>query len=575
MRNLGRVGIPLLCLPLLNVGCSSRLGTSELASSESSACVVAHSVPDAITVTGTAQFQRFNDNSGGLTTKSTLPIRYAEVEALNVIGTRVNCGWTDNSGNFTLRVPRATTVYTIRVNSRALNSSVQVSVLDRPTTNQVYSISANLNTNENQSSTTVNLATASTSGQVLGGAFNIFDQILKSNEFLRANVSGFTVAPKATIYWTAGVTPGEYVGSATSAVSFFNASSSSSLPEAIYILGGISGSVCTDTDHFDNTIIIHEYGHFLEKKYATSDSPGGSHNGAMLLDPRLAWSEGWADFFQGAVLAREVYRDTTGNADCGNASLTFPDFQLESQSQDIPNSSIQSQGGFREFPVARTLFDVYGGSSASPDGYSTTVGFQPIWTAFTQLSSANYAFRSAFLFNQLLRTEIATNYSGQLANFDSIMTNEVQPTSATAASTRFYGATLSAQAGNCSPVLQFAAASTITEESTFNYYLRQNNRYYRYDYTGSAAQSTLNLSFLTGGSYYDLDLYVYKKDHVLTSASTLAGYSASTSASTETVNFSGLAPGTYLIRVSALHRVAGAATDFTLRNTNGDYLCPP
>lgn len=120
-----------------------------------------------------------------------------------------------------------------------------------------------------------------------------------------------------------GLSPGTYYDSPTTAISFFNKNDCPGFPVAIYILGGVSGSTCTDTDHFDNSVIVHEYGHFLDNAFGKIDWPGGSHSGNQIVDPRLSWSEGWSDFLQGKVLGRTYYRDTVGNASCGNAALAF------------------------------------------------------------------------------------------------------------------------------------------------------------------------------------------------------------------------------------------------------------
>ena len=63
---------------------------------------------------------------------------------------------------------------------------------------------------------------------------------------------------------------------------------------------------------FDNDVIIHEYAHFLESTLARTDSFGGPHNGTQPIDPRLAWSEGFANFFQAAVQETADYRDSHG-----------------------------------------------------------------------------------------------------------------------------------------------------------------------------------------------------------------------------------------------------------------------
>ncbi|MEK7356871.1 MAG: hypothetical protein AAB250_10505, partial [Bdellovibrionota bacterium] len=166
---------------------------------------------------------------------------------------------------------------------------------------------------------------ASATGSLVGGAFNILDQILNAQEYLRTKTSGcsgtfgdcsaFTTAPLVLVYWTPGLSPGVYYG-ISGGISFYLNDD-----KELYILGGISGDTeVSDMDHFDNSVIVHEYGHFIEDQFGNPDSPGGSHNGNSVIDPRLAWGEGWANFFQAAVTGVPYYRDTYGHVVCSSGS---------------------------------------------------------------------------------------------------------------------------------------------------------------------------------------------------------------------------------------------------------------
>ncbi|MEI7973262.1 MAG: hypothetical protein WCH11_02725, partial [Bdellovibrio sp.] len=83
LPKIGRASFWILVLALGNA-CSNR-GSIEQSSAESEACTQAESYPGGTTISGSAQFQRFVDGSAGLTTKSFLPIRWAEVEILNLV----------------------------------------------------------------------------------------------------------------------------------------------------------------------------------------------------------------------------------------------------------------------------------------------------------------------------------------------------------------------------------------------------------------------------------------------------------------------------------------------------------
>jgi hypothetical protein len=370
------------------------------------------------TITGTAQFSRFNDYDGvhtGLYTVQTLPIRHAEVVLLDSSGVTIQCGETDNSGAISMIIPRSSGSYTLQVNSRADNAFVKVSVVNNPSENKFYSIKNTFSVSANDTAVAVNLPIAPNSGTLEGGAFNIFEDILKANDFLRANstcagCTTFTIAPKIRAFWTPGFNPGTYIGySASNTISYF-------MPgpdywRGLYINGGYNGNICGDTDHFDNSVIVHEYGHVMEDQFGISNSPGGQHDGNSIIDPRLAWSEGWADFFQSAVLNRSIYADTSGqhSNECGfNNGLLFSakDLETKAAGDDDPDSTgLAGEGVYREFSITRTLYDTIQ-TSGSGDGLYGNIPFAKVWRAFSDanlgLRNTSRHFRSSGMFFSML-----------------------------------------------------------------------------------------------------------------------------------------------------------------------------
>ncbi|RYZ76250.1 MAG: hypothetical protein EOP06_31515, partial [Proteobacteria bacterium] len=237
-----------------------------------------------------------------------LNIPFAEIHVVDSAGGIIQCAETDASGNFSnVQIPQTAGTYSVQVLSRANNAKVKVSVLEDIYSAAPYTVEQSITLTSGQASASVNLvasARATTSSKIPGAAFNILADIYWANEFLRAQTGNASfVADKSTVFWKAGFNPYSYFGAPNSLVSFYIASE-----DRLYILGGKNGDVKnSDTDHFDDSVVIHEYGHFLEAHYGHSDSPGGSHNGDFIIDPRLAWSEGWANYFQGAVLDKVVY----------------------------------------------------------------------------------------------------------------------------------------------------------------------------------------------------------------------------------------------------------------------------
>jgi len=111
-----------------------------------------------------------------------------------------------------------------------------------------------------------------------------------------------------------------------------------------------------DTGGYDDTVVLHEYGHFAVFNYSDTDNPGGNHS---LTDcdenPALAWEEGHASYFQGAIRRHfgfdhpNVYLRTDGGAGPGHV-VTWFDLETESQ--------YSCSGDRSEVSVFTALWDV-------------------------------------------------------------------------------------------------------------------------------------------------------------------------------------------------------------------------
>jgi hypothetical protein len=616
---------------LLILGCGGPKASSPPPASiaeERALCSASLAITDPVTLTGTASFQaRLVTTSGLGNPSSIIGIAYAEVEVLDGSGTVIQCGATDVSGNLVatdltsaLRINKVAGQYTVRVNSRASNSKIKVSILNNYTTNTVYSVTGAFSLAGSESTKAVTVTTASATGTLEGGAFNILYQIYLANEFLRNNsscpaapasevsvCSAFTVAPKIKVFWAPGVDPGtSYLGLGYPISAYLRTNDTNT--KGLYILGGKNGdSDCTDTDHFDNSIVLHEYGHFLEEYFAQSDSPGGSHNGNGIIDPRLAWSEGWANFFQAAVLGNPVYQDSIRNSSCTSLGTALQiNLKMDDQvtdtyscssgtqptmtlSQDIP--TFANEGVFREVDVSRTLYQLMTNSATS--GVQANLGFSYIWRAFH--SSANGIakttdhFRNSGLLNSYIYSLIVAN-SIATTNFTNVMTLEKQAYDTT---TYFYAQPITSKSCALTPFSLTGGTSTevkkdgVTTTRDCNNAahttpsLQKNNHFFRYDWAGGPL--TLNLKYTSAGSP-DLNLYIYNENHSLYSVSTMVGYSAVLRASetisggyhVETVTIPSLAAGTYLIQVEMddSSNYNGITADYMLTLSSGATLCP-
>jgi hypothetical protein len=136
----------------------------------------------------------------------------------------------------------------------------------------------------------------------VAGAFNIYDQFVRGFEYV---LDQFFAAPPAVAQFTV-VARWEY--------GFDNAPGVAA-GTYFWVTGGqlqfnILGDDAVDPDHYDDDILLHEYGHLVAHQFSRDNSPGGPHAVDERQDLRLAFSEGWAHFFSAAVRDSAFVVDT-------------------------------------------------------------------------------------------------------------------------------------------------------------------------------------------------------------------------------------------------------------------------
>lgn len=494
------------------------------------------------------------------------PIRFAEVRATGPSGEIVQCAETDASGNFSMSLPNDGQSYTVSVLSRSSNSSNTAYIMNNPTDNVPYALNKTV-----QSTSGAALSfLAPASGNLEGGAFNILDQIANSQSYMRsqtatctstfAQCTPFTSAPLVFTYWSPGISPGIYYGISGPISFYLNGD------RELYILGGENGNTtASDMDHFDNSVIVHEYGHFIEDQFGRPNSPGGSHNGNAIIDPRLAWGEGWANYFQAAVTGTPYYRDTKGYVNCGSGCSTTVAFNepLESSAGSTQdNPSILGEGNFREFSVSRFLYAV-----------TKINGFSEIWTVLNGsagMRSVSDSYKSIGRFHVIQSTTTGRSPSA----WATAQSNEKQRPNFTDYATRV------STASGCSPT---STAMTVERASGDNGSFAKadqlrNNDFYAYNHGGGTLSVGLEWS---GTSAVDLDLYIYKPGYTYGDSSSSSMAAAD---ETETNTLSGAASvspnlpaGTYMINVMAFTGKLTTGSSRTINyqlKINGQLACP-
>lgn len=141
----------------------------------------------------------------------------------------------------------------------------------------------------------------------------------------------------------------------------------------IYILGKAGA----DTDEFDRHVIVHEWGHYFENGLSRSDSPGGPHGNGDILDPRLAFGEGYGNALSGILLHPDtLYVDTSWG---GSSQRAFGfDVDVEPAPSDDPNP-----GPFSETTVMRVLYHVVHRGRLGGAWDQVGIGLGPVYDVLT------------------------------------------------------------------------------------------------------------------------------------------------------------------------------------------------
>lgn len=113
----------------------------------------------------------------------------------------------------------------------------------------------------------------------------------------------------------------------------------------------VLGDADADTDEYDESIIIHEWGHYFQSIASRDDSIGGPHGSGDLLDMRVAFSEGWANALSGLAAGIDRYQDSGGSQQGGGFSLSLENALTESQGA--------VKGWYSEDSVQTVIFDFF------------------------------------------------------------------------------------------------------------------------------------------------------------------------------------------------------------------------
>lgn len=324
------------------------------------------------------------------------PARGVTVQAVDGMGTVLATTVTDLSGDYSLDVGSNTNVRIQALSQlqQSATSSWDVEVLDNTSGNAIYALAGNLaSSGASNSVRDLNAGsgwngTAYTSTRA-AAPFAILDAIFDTILAIEA-VDADVNFPALEVLWSTNNRPisgdiaqGE-IG--TSSFTVLNG-----VP-TIFILGAAN----TDTDEYDRHVVVHEFGHYFENQLSRSDSIGGSHSLATILDARVAFSEGFGNALSGMILDDPIYRDSQGNS------------QAQGFGFSVEANISTNRGFYSEVSSQSILYDIFDDNDDAADTISG--GLQPLYDAFTDPDFVNNTNRTTiYSFIDVLRSKNSVN----------------------------------------------------------------------------------------------------------------------------------------------------------------------
>jgi len=426
----------------------------------------------------------------------------------------------NNKGKYTIYVPKSTNVK-IRVYARMSKKGAwDVSVVDNTNLKALYVIEGTLANSGTEAIIRDLHADSGWNGQGYAyprdaAPFAILDSINTVMQKVVEAKPDITF-PKLTVNWSVNnVAVGGDSSIGQIVTSNYDGESN------LWILGDAN----SDTDEYDDHIIIHEWGHFFEDKFSRSDSIGGPHSSGDALDIRVAFGEGFGNALSAIATDNPVYFDTSGYN------------QSSGWSMNIESAQPENPGWFSEASIQRILYDLY--DKNSDNGDRLHLGFKPIFNAMVNQERNTPAFTSIFSFIHALKSENRSK---------SYKIDEVVASEQISAINDAYGSyrSNSANGSYTTPIyrdLKIGKWITQCNKNTFGVYNKLGNRtFIKVDIAKTGFYTFDAQPF--EGAYGDPDIVIYKAKYPLKSMamSPLEG----TSSDSLSLN---LAPGKYLVEV--------------------------
>jgi hypothetical protein len=504
-------------------------------------------------VTGRVTFARVPVTGAGLNYAAEVqqPARGVLVRALNAgTQTLLTTATTDSNGNYTLNVTSNTNINVVVVAQMLRDNSVPLPrwnfrAMDNDAaapTPYTFTDGVAFNSSAGTAHDVAIPSGFNTAGTVTGtrasAPFAILDTVYQGVQTV-LGVAPSTSFPALVLDWASDNPGGE---------TFFDSNGAN---QTIVL----SADVTEDTDEFDQHVIAHEFGHFIEFNFSRADNIGGSHGLGDKLDIRVAFGEGFGYAFGAIVLNDPVTRDTFVN---GNQQVSST-FNVETNPVAIPPGFPNGNFGCwcSESSNWAILWDLYDNAADAND--NVALGFAPMWDVLINAERTTPALTSVFSFITALKAArpgdaaaINTLVAAQnidAAAMDAFATTETHvptPVAAAAALPLYTAATVGG-----------AAVVVRSVNDAGHYNTLGNHRFVRFT-LASARTITINVVSSNPATP--------DPDFVLLRSGAFVAAGVDPPATTETETVTNAAAGTYVLDVYECSN--GCSTD---EGTPGDY----
>ncbi|WPB59183.1 hypothetical protein [Xylophilus sp. GOD-11R] len=322
-------------------------------------------VPGTVQVQGIVRFESIPTKpTGGLdyAAQTAKPARYIRVDAIDVAGTVVAQGATDADGRYAMAVPPLRSIrvrmFASMVAPGSDSGQPSAEVADNTDKLALYTAITQpftSGTSSAQHDIRIPSGWAPVDGGIelpsgrVAAPFAILDTIYTAQARVLASAPA-TVFPLLTVMWSKANTGSSSVSSID--VASGDIGGTQFLTVKGYPVMLLLGKAGVDTDEYDASVIAHEWGHYWQQSFSRDDSPGGTHEWGDLLDPTVAFSEGFATAWSGIALGRDSFVDSFG-----------PQQKQGSATNLLAAPTDASRGWFREDSVQyllRRLHDLHG-----------------------------------------------------------------------------------------------------------------------------------------------------------------------------------------------------------------------